>query len=715
MNTDPQSFPRQDDYETSSSPEIHLMDYVRIILQRLPLALVIFVSVVLLGSAYSLTRHPRYRATARLLVEPGQVNLTDIKGAIYPVSALASRREFIQTQVELLKSRPVIEIVIQRMNLLEHEGFKNSKDPVDSFQQLITASPERNTQLINVSIEREDQNEAQRMVNTLIAAFIDNVRTRRLGVSEDGLEQLRAKEKQMREKVDAANQTLQQFTIDNNIVSFEKTQNVIMDRLLDLSRQLNALQPRRMQLQARVESTRAELEKGALITSLPDVINTPIIHTLKLSLSTLANEYSQLVERLGENHPTLQSKNTQIQAMETKMAMEANAILQSINMQYEQVMAEENLLKEAIKQQEQEVYRFNHLAAEYDKLSRIRDAIEGPYTTISRRIEEIDINRIGGQGESIFIVAKAPIPVAPSWPSKKKNMLITILFGGALAIGVCFFLDYMDTTIKGDADVRRLLQSKVLAGIPNVNQKGEVKDQADLITHENPRSHTAEAFRTLRTALAFSIPGERVTSVVIASTLPSEGKSFSAANIAITHAQTGKRTLLVDADMRKPRLHGVFNSVGKQGLSSLLQDDTIDPKQVITSTGIPNLDFMACGPIPLNPAELLENSRFARLVTTLREHYDFVVFDSPPGFSLVDSLVIAKHTDGLILIAKSFQTPKSAAEQYATRLREAGVRLLGVALNNMDAPRIGYYYGAYYHAGRAKYRKYYREDEQSAS
>lgn len=713
MNTDPQSFPEQDYFEMSSAPEIHLMDYVRIILQRLPLAIILFVAIVSLGAAYSWTRHPRYKATARLMVEPGQINLTDIKGAIDPVSAVVGKREFIQTQVELIKSRPVIESVIQRLDLLAHADFKDSKDPVAKLQSLISASPERNTHLINVSIEREDRNEAQRMVNALITAFIDNVRSRRLGVSSEGLEQLREKEKSLREKLDSANDMLQKFMIDNDMVSFEKSQNVIMDRLLDLSRQLTSLQPRRMQLQARVESARTALEAGTSITTIPDVINADIIRSLKLELSKLSNEYSQMIERLGENHPTLQAKTTQIQALETKMAIEANAILQSINMQYAQVTAEESLLQEAIKQQEQEVYRFNRLAAEYDKLRRIRDAIEGPYTTISRRIEEIDINRIGGQGENIFIVANAPVPVVPSWPSKKKNMLIAILFGGALAVGVCFFLDYMDTTIKGDADVRRLLHSKILAGIPDINKKGEIKTQADLITHENPRSHTSEAFRTLRTALAFSIPGERITSVVVSSTLPGEGKSFSATSIAITHAQTGKRTLLVDADMRKPRLHGIFNSTPRQGLSSLLQDEKLDQEKVIGPTGIPNLDFIACGLIPQNPAELLENNRFVRLLSALREHYDFIVFDSPPGFSLVDSLVMAKHTDGLILIVKSFQTPKAAAVQFATRLHEAGARLLGVVLNTMDAPHTGYYYGGYYHTGR-QFRKYYREDDHTA-
>ena len=716
MNRIPPQYPPADYYEQPAQvPEIHLMDYVQIIMQRLPLVVVIFTAVALLGTAYSWTRHPRYTAKARLLIEPGQVNLTDIKGAIDPVSAAIGKREFIQTQVELIKSRPVAETVIQRLELLTKDEFRNAKDPVARFQSLIKANPERNTHLINVEIEREDRSEAQIMVNALVNAFIDDVRSRRLGVSEEGLEQLRKREQTLRERLDASSEALQKFMIENDMVSFEKSQNMVMDRLVELNRQFNALQPKRMQLQARVEAAQAAIKGGAEIATLPDIIDAPIIRSMKLDLSQLSNEYSQMVERLGEKHPNLLATTTQIQALQTKMTIEADAIIRSIQMQFDQVVAEETLLTHAIKLQEQEVYRFNHLAAQYEKLRRIQEAIEGPYTIISRRIEEIDINRIGGQGENIFVVGKASIPVTPSWPNKKKNMMIVILFGGALAVGVCFFLDYMDTTIKSDSDVRRLLGSKVLAGIPNVSHKGEMVKIVDLVAFENPRSHAAEAFRTLRTALAFSIPGERVSSVVVSSTLPSEGKSLSAISIAITHAQTGKRTILIDADMRKPRLHDVFNVKSKIGLSTLLSSPDTEISQAVHTTAIPSLDFIPCGAIPKNPAELIDSTAFTTLIAKLKETYDFIVFDSPPGFSLVDSMVIAKHTEGIILIVKSFQTPKAAADQFATRLREAGVRLLGVVLNTMDAPRVGYYYGGYYHASGKRYAKYYRhEDTHSA-
>lgn len=702
-----------DDFQPQESEEnqIHLMDYINIVLQRLPLALVIAVVIVAAGVLYTWTRSPRYQATAVLLVEPSQINLTDIKGAMDPVASAVSKREFIQTQVELLESRPVIESVIQRMSLLDSPAFGTASDPVAKFRNLINASPRRNTQLIEVSIERENRAEAQQMVNTLITAFIDDVRSRRLGVSEEGLEQLRNKEVSMREKLNAATDALQQFMIENNMVSFERSQNVVMNRLMDLSRQMNNLQPRRMALQAKVEAAENALSEGVPITSLPEIVDAAVIRTLKLELSQMGNEYSQMIERLGENHPNLVAKQTQIQALQTKLVMEAQAILKSVQLQYQQMLEEERLLAEAITEQKQEMYRFNELAAQFDNLQRVKNSIENPYNTIARRIEEIDINRIGGQGENIFIVSKAALPVTPSWPNKPKNLLITLFLAFACSVGTCFFLDYMDTTVKGDGDVRRLLRSKVLASIPNINKKGESKGNLDLVTLQNPRSLTAEAFRTLRSALTFATPGERLSNIVVSSTLPSEGKSLASISISITQGQSGKRTLLIDADMRKPRLHHVFNVNNDSGLSTILAaEGSIEYEPFIHTTDIKNVDFLACGKIPENPAELLESPRFAQLLDKLKHDYEFLVIDSPPAFALVDSMIIARNTDGMLLVIKAFQTPKAAVQQLVTRFRESNVPLLGVVLNAMAAPKTGYYYGGYYHAN-SKYAKYYHVEE----
>jgi len=695
--------------QTSMVQEVHLWDYVQIVLQRLPLALLVGATVMILAVIYTWTRTPRFTSSAQLLVETQQINLTDMKGAMDTGVSGIGKREFIQTQVQLLKSTPVVEAVIEKLNLISTDSFSSSVDPVQRLKNMISVAPVRNTQLINISIEREDPKEAQRILNAIITSYIDDNRARRLGVSEDGLEELRKKSDILRNKLAKATDALQNFMVNNNMVSFERSQNVIIDRLRDLSIALTKLQPKRMALQASIEAADSAINNGKDIINLPCVIDAPIVKDLKLELSKLSNEYSQLVERLGENHTKLQSISTQIQALQTKLALESNSIINSIRLQYQQIQTEERLLSEAIKQQQQEVYNFNRLTIEYDVLKREVTSIEGPYNTVSRRIEEIDINRMGGQGENVFIISKASLPKLKSWPTKSKNLLVAFILASGLAVGLCFFLDYMDTTVKGETDVKRLLQSNVLAGIPDIHQKGENSGDSDLIVFENPRSHTAEAFRSMRTALTFSIPGERISSVVVSSALPSEGKSLAAINLATTQAQSNKRTIIIDADMRKPRLHKVFDTQNDKGLSSLLSDNKIKIDDVSCKTKIDNLDFISCGPIPRNPAELLESNSFKELLKMLKEKYEFIVFDSPPGFALVDSLIIGKYTDGLIMVVRSFSTPKAAAKQFATRLVETEVKLLGVALNNVDTPRGGTYSGQYYYG--KNHNKYYRDED----
>jgi len=690
----------------SSGTEVHLWDYVQIVLQRLPLALMVGATVMLLAVVYTWTRTPRYTSTARLLVDVNKVNLTDMKGAIDPVSGGLGKREDLQTQVKLITLRPVMEKVIEKLNLMQDKDFASAKDPVGKLQKMIRVSLERNTHIIKVAVEREDPKQAQRILAAIIDAYLEGGRSRRLGVSNEGLNELRKQSDILRTKLEKANDKLQRFMVENDMASFEKTQNVIVDRLQDLSKAYTTLQPKRMQLEAAIKEADRALKNDGDITAIPCVQNSQIIKELKLELSKLSNDYSQLVERLGENHPKLQAISTQIQSLKTKLALEAEAVVNSLRMQYQQTLTEEKLLEQAIKEQQKKVYEYNRLKVKYDALLRDVKSIEQPYETLSLRMQQVAVNRMEGQGEDVFVVAEPSLPTVKSWPAKSKNLMVAFVLASGLAIGLCFFLDYMDTTVKSDADVRRLINKHVLVHIPDINEKGEAPE-TDLVVYEKPRSHTAEAFRTLRTALTFSLRGEQIKSVVVSSSLPSEGKSLTAINLAITQAQANKRTVIVDADMRKPRLQNVFGNDNSCGLSNLLQSDEYRIEDVAVSTNVEKLDFIPCGPIPRNPAELLESKRFKSLIAELRERYDFVVFDSPPGFALVDSLIIGKYTDGIIIVVRGFSTPKVVAQRFASRLDEANVRVLGVVLNTVDMPNT--HYGAHYYG---RYRnKYYREED----
>lgn len=692
-------------FQNDEITRVHLWDYVQVVLQRLPLATSVFVGFVLLAALYTWTRTPLYRASARLLAERGQVNLTDIKGAYDPAISGMGQREFMQTQVELIKSRPVVAAVLDKANLLTAPDFRKHRDPVAHLTEQIQVLPLRNTHLIDIAVEREDPRQAQRIVNALVDAFMEANRGRRLGISEGGLRELQVKAESLRNKLDTATRKLQDFMVHNNMVSLKKTQNVIVERLRDLSRQLTAAELKRIALQARVEAAEEAIARGQRVDGLPDVINSSTVRDLKMEMAELERNYSQMIQRLGENHPQLKAMSTQIDSLRTKLGMEASAILTALGTEYEQALKEETLLRKALEEHEAKVLHFNELAAQYNLLQQSKASIERAYQTIIRRIEEIDINRIGGQGENLFVIARAALPRIPSWPHKARNMVVAIIVGAMLAVGMCFFLDYMDVTVKGEPDVRHALAAKVIGWVPDVKADNPPGGEPDLICRDDPKSHSAEAFRALRTALAFSGPSGGPRTIVVSSTLPEEGKSLVSINLAIAEAQIGRKTLLIDSDMRKPRLHRSLGISPKSGLSDLLAPDPVPGlEDVVLPTNVDNLHFLPCGNIPSNPVEILDSVQFDNIIEHMHSRFDMCIFDSPPGLSMVDSLILGKHTDGLILVVRSFVTPKGAAQHFVERIHEARVPLLGVVLNNVDLPKSGYHYGAYYYG---RYTDYY--------
>ncbi|MDP6491616.1 MAG: polysaccharide biosynthesis tyrosine autokinase, partial [Kiritimatiellia bacterium] len=634
-----------------------------------------------------------------LLVERSQVDLTDMKSAYDPMGVAGGQREFMLTVVKLVASRPVLVSVIDATDLMKDQGFSGVKDPVRALGSQLRVVPVRSTHLVDVSIEREDPRQAQRIVNATVDAFMEDSRARRIGISDEGLQQLRAKASVLRQKLDTSTKSLLDFMHKNSMMSLEKTQNIVMDRLLNLSRELSRAEPRRMALEAQVAATDAAMAKGQTADSLPEVIDSAVVESLKLELSRLERDYTQMLQRLGENHAQIKAIVSQIDATRTKLAIEATSIQASLKTRYEEALKEESLIREALHKQETEVFSHNVLATQFDILKGNRDLLENAHHTIIRRIEEIDINRMGGQGDNVFVISRATLPVVRSWPDRRKSMLIAFVLSGCVAVGLCFFMDYMDVTIKGAPDIKLALRTAVLGGIPDVAGDIEVGQSVDVVAAENPKSQASEAFRALRTAIAFGAGNASLRSIVVSSTFPEEGKSIVSMNLAIAEAQVGKRTLIVDADMRKPRLHRAFAVSSDRGLSTLLSgDDDVEIEDVLVPTSVENLSFMPCGAIPAYPVEMLESERFAKLIGQLEKSFDFVVVDSPPGYALVDSLVIGRHVGGLVLVVRSFVTPKEAAQQVVTRTREADVRLLGVVLNNVDLPKselFGYHYGQY--------------------
>ena len=688
---------------------LHLWDYVAVVRQRLPVAAGVFLLVVAATVLYAWTRTPRYTATSRLLIENKGVNLTSMQDAFDPGRSALTQRDLIQTQVQLIKSTPVMEAVLQQGFLAQSKDFRESKDPVRQLAELIQVTPARSGFVLDVSVERESPTEAARIVNAVVSSYLAENRRRRMGVSDEGIAELKKKAEELRVRLNESTTALHAFMATNRMVSFEDAQNIVVDRLKGLNQNLMKAEPLRMQAEAHYRTAEAAMKAGQA-ESIPGVQASTLINGLKTDLARLEQQYSEMRARLGDMHPQLQSTIAQMDAIRTKLAMESTYVVDALRGRYEQALNEEKMLREELRKQEEAVLQFNELAAKYNLFRQSRDSIQEAYSTIIRRIDELNVSQLSGQGDSVFVVSRAEVPQEKSWPSRSRMLLMGIFFGGLLAIGVCFFLDYMDTTIKGESDVRTLLNSSVIGGVPSA--EAEAGDAAfdDLFAVNKPRSHFAEAFRSARTALAFSMVDKPLRSVVVTSTMPAEGKTLTAVNLAIAHAQAGKRTLLIDADLRKPRVHAVFNGRSDVGLSNLLAADNLESERAIVQTGIANLFYMSSGPVPPNPVELLDSERFGRRLEEWLKKYEMIVFDAPPMLNLADALVIGKHMDGAVLVVRTFVTNKYAAQQVARQIAASKLKLLGVLLNNVDMPS-GAAYSSYYYS---RYGGYYGDRPETA-
>ena len=698
-----------DEWTNEESQGLHLWDYLAVVQQRLPVAAGVFLLVVVLTALYAWTRTPRYTATSRLLVESRGVNLTAMPDAYDPARTSLTQRDIIQTQVQLIKSTPVMEAVLQQGFLAQSKDFRESKDPVRQLAELIQVTPARSGYVLDVSAERENAQEAAQIVNAVVSAYLAGNRQRRMGVSDDGIAELKKKSEELRVRLDETTAALHAFMVTNKMVSFEDAQNIVVERLKGLNNNLMKAEPARIQAEAHYRTAEAAMKAGQA-ESIPGVLESTLINGLKVDMSRLEQQYSEMQARLGDKHPQLQSVVAQIDALRTKVAMESAHIVDALRGSYEQALNEEKMLREELSKQEEAVLQFNELAATYNLFRQSRDSVQESYSAIIRRIDELSVSQLSGQGDNVFVVSRAEVPQEKSWPSRSRMLLLGIFFGGLLAVGFCFFLDYMDTTIKGEADVRTILKSVVIGGVPSAEPEAGDESFDDLFALKKPRSHFAEAFRSTRTALAFSSTDKPLRTLVVTSTMPSEGKTLTAVNLAIAHAQAGKRTLLVDTDMRKPRLHAVFNCRGDVGISNLLASGSLDPESVIEKTGIDNLFYLPTGPVPPNPVEMLDSVRFGKLIDELMTHYELIIFDSPPALNLVDALVIGKRVDGLVMVTRTFVTNKFAAQQVAKQIFASKVKMLGVMLNNVDMP-AGTYYSSYYYG---RYGSYYTADGQSA-
>ena len=322
------------------------------------------------------------------------------------------------------------------------------------------------------------------------------------------------------------------------------------------------------------------------------------------------------------------------------------------------------------------------------------------------------------KGKNIHVMADASVPVNPMPTGQRRRLISGALFGLALAVGLAFFLDYLDHSVKSGEDIESYIGLPLLGGVGQFGRATSGHERPDsIIVRSSPKSSLAESFRSIRTNLLFALRDVDGGSFVVTSSEPKEGKSTVAANLAVVIGQSGKRVLLVDADMRRPVVHKILGIKNEAGLSNYLVGEA-DKKDIIVATDLPGLSAAPCGPIPSNQSELLGSEAMVDFVKWASAEFDIVVYDSPPLVSVSDSLVVSGLTGASLFVVRAGSTGRGIARRCVQQMRDLDIRVIGAVLNNIDTRRGGYsnyYYGyPYYYKSYYRYGDYYAYGEDSA-
>jgi polysaccharide biosynthesis transport protein len=715
--------------------ETHLSDYLKVMYRRRWPAATACLLVVLAVLLYTVTATPIYKARVQLLIESDNPNVVSFKEVIQQDKAT---NDYYQTQYRILQSRSLARRTLDRMNAWD--TFDSTKAPkkvgigtavagaiasvvhlvvpekakdvepqagetaaqsriLNTFLANLTVTPVRNSRLVEIEFASPHPNVAADVANGLAKAYIEQNLEFKFTASKDASDWLGQRLAEQRKTVDESERALQRYREQSDAVSLEERQNIVVQKLADLNAAVTRAKTERIQKEAAYAQIKAVQNDAASLDTIPAILSNQFIQQQKTELAELQRQQAQLSEKLGQRHPDMVKAKLAVQNAEARIHGEIAKVVQSLQNDYQTALSQEQSLMRALDQQKQDALALNRKGIEYGALQRDAASNRQIFESLLQRTKETGIS-----GElkvsNIRIVDAAEVPQAPSTPDKPLNALLAILGGSISGIGLAFFFEYCDNRIKSPSEIKSHLGLPFIGMIPKMTA---AEGATSPLLDKGATPNFAEALRTVRTNVLFSSTAEGGQSLVVTSSGPGEGKTVVSSNLAMALAQTGQRVLLIDADMRRPRVHQVFGERQEPGLSNVLVGDT-KTADAVRATSCPTLWVLPAGHLPPNPAELLGSKRFEEFIDTLKQHFAFVVIDTPPIMAVSDSAIVAHMADGVLFVIGSEMTSRNVAKTAVESLVNANGHMIGAVLNRVDLTHNAYYYSQYY---RREYGHYY--------
>jgi succinoglycan biosynthesis transport protein ExoP len=706
--------------------EPHLLDYVMILRKHQWLILFFLLTTVTFVTIATLRMQPVYQATARVQIDRENTSILPFQGND-SFDMYVDLENYIETQAKILQSETLALQTIRSTGIGDTPAFggqagKISKTPMSAGGAANQARPPSlgtflgglsvkrvpNSRLLDVTFEANDPGVAARVVNAHVGNFIEQNFRSRYEAATQASKWLAGQLDELRIKVEKSEDARIAYERQQQIWTIDEKQNITTQKLSDLNKELTEAQSDRMRKEAVFQ-----LAQAGSVDSIPLLRDNPVLQEVQKRQAELSAQYTDALNQYGPNYPKVVRLQAQLKEIELLVTHEKTNIVNRIETEYRTARQRENLLREALDRQKAETNGMAEKLVQYNILKHDAEANKQLYDGLLQKLKEAGISA-GLRSSNIRVVDPAMIPSSPSRPQKTRNILLGFVIGLVGGMGLALLREYLDNTVKTPDDIEMLARLPSLAVVPafatsngrtrtqkrlkNSPQNGS-EARVELVSHHMPQSQMSEAFRALRTSLLLSQAEHPPQVILVTSALPREGKTTAAVNLAVTLAQLGDRTLLVDADLRKPGISRALSmSDGKYaGLSSYLAGVSSLDLVTVPHPVITNLAAIPTGPVPPNPADLLSSQRLSEAVAVLRREYKFIVIDSPPIMAATDAVILSVLADGVLLVVRSGETPKDAFSRARDQLAAVKCRLLGVVLNAVDSSSPGYYYSYRYY------------------
>src|ERR1700719_3424149 len=710
-----------------SPHEPHLYDYLLILRKHQWLILSFMLAVMTITAIGTFRTQPVYVAITRIEIDRENSNILPFQGTDAYDYAV-DLDNYIETQSKILTSETLALQTIRSGALSGQTDFANDPAASDAvatgslanlkpppelgaFLGALSVKRVPNSRLMDVSFESTNPLLAAQTVNTHIKNFIEQNFQSRYEATTRASTWLTDQLNDWKIRVEKSEDARIAYERQNQIWALDgEKQNVTTQRLADLNKELTEAQSERMRKQSLFEYA-----KAGEMDSVPQIRDNAAVQDLLRKRNEIYSQYTDALNQYGPNFPKVQRLQSQLNEIDATAEKEKKRVLVRLESDYREARQREEMLNQALDQQKAQVNQMSERMVQYSILKREAEDNKALYDGLLTKLKEAGISA-GLRSSNIRVVDPAMIPAYPARPAKARNIALSFLIGLVGGIGLALLREYMDNTVKSPDDVEVLAHLPSLAVVPafsELNGNGSGKagkllkgvssnghdKRIELVAQHLPKSQMSEAFRALRTSLLLSQAGHPPQGILVTSALPREGKTTAAANLAVTLAQLGDRTLLIDADLRKPGVGRLLNMTsGKYaGLSSYLAGVSSLELVTVQHPAIPNLSAIPTGPLPPNPADLLSSHKLADAIAALRTKFKFIVIDSPPIMAATDAVILSVQTDGVLLVVRSGEKPKEAFVRTRDLLVSVKCNILGVVLNAVDSSAPDYYYSYRYY------------------